>query len=233
MATWIAGVRAATKTVGGTPDYLLAITADSYEVASDAITTALADSGILAPVRVLDAQAAFGWCGPVPWVWSKHYGTTASAKVVKPGDHEHLRAILHATSTGSPAAAWDGGTNRRVVGSNRQALANGVAAMLQAYPERVIIVLEQSIDREVLRMAQEFANTLAARGHKEFILVLHDPLPGEAEAKAGYLTDLMKWIASQFPAAQVQGLIGHTPAPSFEALQAWLEAQGFAAPLTV
>lgn len=228
---WADGVKAAMKT--GSPDYLLAVTTDTYEHASSAIHTAMVESALTVLVRILDIDGALAWCGPVPWVWSKHYGMSASAKVIKPGDQEHLRTVLRANGESQSALAWDGATNRRIVGSTRQALANGVAALLQAYPERVVIVLEQGIDRTVLRIAEGFTESLVSRGEKDFVIVLHDPLSSEAAAKAGYLVDLMRWTKDQSAVARVHGLIAHTPAAPFDDVQAWLEEHGFQAPLAI
>jgi hypothetical protein len=85
----------------------------------------------------------------------------------------------------------------------------------------------------VLRIAQGFGDVLARKGHEEFIVVLLNPPPGQADAKARMLHDVMRWITDRTPSARVHGLIAHTPATPFDDVQAWLEQFGFQAPLAI
>jgi len=220
---WAADLKAATS-AGVAPDLVLAITTARYDVANSDLTTALAGTDILVPVRILDVEAALRWCGLVPWVWSKHYGQKASAHIIRPGDEEHLRTVLGASGK-SVSVSWDGSSNRRLIALTPAAVAEAVFAAVRSYDDRIVVVVDHGIDPIVRRIAESWITELQAAAQQKFVIITCIDQPHRAAKQFDDIDVLLKWENTP----HVHALIGHTPASTAQ-LES-MNASRFAAPI--
>ena len=104
---------------------------------------------------------------------------------------------------------------------------------LRHYVAHDYIVLSQSIDTDVLRIAQQCLNAVTAAGHKKIMIVINGLLPGKAEELLLRVTNLVGWVQDEASDAQIGMVVAHTPSTAIDALQSFLAEHGFQDPISI
>lgn len=209
----------------------------SYDVVEAALRDPVSAHEGAGRFLVADLSRLLEWIGPHPWVWSACYGNDSSARVITPHDEAHLARVLLNTNTPlePKTPGLDLTTPRRVrlIAATQSRASRALYESLRVQHDAIIIVLSQSIDTDVLRIAQQCLKAVTAAGHKKIIIAINGLLPGKAEELLLRVTNLVGWVQDEASDAQIGVAIAHTPSAGIDALQPFLAEHGFQASITI